>query len=444
MAMAATAQLSKAGWESLNEEMRAYLSDVVMGSLPKDYIIDLTISICSIKSDGRIPNYNFETIDNKIILTDETEKPEDLRTESHDLSGHMIDNGISVRTPPEELLFSSDTSPSQLKKPRLEPSFSESHVKDLVNEMLRAKSSADANQGGNEDVEGAHHEHPFSLMRTQSDNITTTVGKNNDQSLLATFTRDQLMNSLSTLQSNNQQTENMTTNQSLPMMFNQIPGIQSPLNFLTENLQKVQQQQQQQAELNDDGSEIQVRSIKIEDPNQPPPTGPGPYRRRHIWMCSVCGVKKPTKQQVDMHTAVHSDVRPFKCIYPFCGKAFKTKLVLQRHQQCHEDKLERTLKSKLKNLAKSHQEQRQQITSADASVFQQIQQHTNILNNSVKNLSANNLNISATLADFYGNEENIPKVNNGMIHPSILDNSTKLENTAEKLSPVENVSIEHS
>ena len=138
MAMAATAQLSKAGWESLNDEMRAYLnvcktifmeltifskksvfqsflylSDVVMGSLPKDYIIDLTISICSIKSNGRTPNYNFETIDNKIILTDETEKPD---LQSHDLSGHMIDNGISVRTPPEELLTSSDTSPSQLKK----------------------------------------------------------------------------------------------------------------------------------------------------------------------------------------------------------------------------------------------------------------------------------------------------------------------------------------
>lgn len=423
MAMAATAQLSKAGWESLNDEMRAYLSDVVMGSLPKDYIIDLTISICSIKSNGRTPNYNFETIDNKIILTDETEKPD---LQSHDLSGHMIDNGISVRTPPEELLTSSDTSPSQLKKPRLEPSFSESHVKDLVNEMLRAKSS-EANQGGNEDVEGAHHEHPFSLMRTQSENITTNTGNNNEQSLLATFTRDQLMNSLSSLRSNNHQPEN--TNQSLPMMFNQTSGVQSPLNFLTENLQKVQQQNQQ-VELNDDAPE--PRSIKIEDPNQPPPTGPGPYRRRHIWMCSVCGVKKPTKQQVDMHTAVHSDVRPFKCIYPFCGKAFKTKLVLQRHQQCHEDKLERTLKSKLKNLVKNHHEQRQQI-----------QQHTNILNNSV-NLSANNLNISATMADFYGNEENIPKVNNGMTHPSILDNSTKLENTAEKLSPVENVSPEHS
>lgn len=54
-----------------------------------------------------------------------------------------------------------------------------------MNEMLRAKSS-EANQGGNEDVEGAHHEHPFSLMRTQSDNITTNTGINNEQSLLAT------------------------------------------------------------------------------------------------------------------------------------------------------------------------------------------------------------------------------------------------------------------
>ena len=106
MAMAATAQLSKSGWESLNPEMKAYLSDVVMGSLPKDYIIDLTISICGIRADGRTPNYNFETIGNKIILTDETKSNNNgvisVQTES------PVENEI--------LVTSSDTSPSQLKK----------------------------------------------------------------------------------------------------------------------------------------------------------------------------------------------------------------------------------------------------------------------------------------------------------------------------------------
>ena len=131
-------------------------------------------------------------------------------------------------------------------------------------------------------------------------------------------------------------------------------------------------------------------------------------------MCSVCGVKKPTKQQVDMHTAVHTDLRPYKCGYPFCGKAFKTKLVLQRHQQCHEDKLERTLKNKLKNLAKSQQKQQQQNETS-----------VNVPQMSDFSGAANNLNISADLLqNFYGNEENItPGQNNSnIVHPSILEN----------------------
>ena len=91
---------------------------------------------------------------------------------------------------------------------------------------------------------------PNNLVRSQSDNTqnSSKSNENNNLNLL-------LMNSLTSLQKS---TENNNTN--LPTM----NFLSSPLNLLQNN---------QKTEENSDNPNNQViRSIKIEDPNQPPPT----------------------------------------------------------------------------------------------------------------------------------------------------------------------------
>ncbi|XP_064602846.1 zinc finger protein 3-like [Liolophura sinensis] len=62
------------------------------------------------------------------------------------------------------------------------------------------------------------------------------------------------------------------------------------------------------------------------------------HKRRHTaavsrFMCDICGLTFMFKSNLEMHAAVHSDVKKFQCSE--CGKAFKTYPTLYSHQQCH-------------------------------------------------------------------------------------------------------------
>ena len=74
---AAVAQLSQSGWSSLSEQWKACIADIVLGNLPEQFILQVSISICSILAQGRTLCFEYKQNMNQHILTDNSK----LKTE---------------------------------------------------------------------------------------------------------------------------------------------------------------------------------------------------------------------------------------------------------------------------------------------------------------------------------------------------------------------------
>merc|ERR1711981_1170569 len=56
---AAIAQLSQTGWSSLSKDLKNSVSEIILGHLPQEFILQATINICSILARGKQPNFEF-------------------------------------------------------------------------------------------------------------------------------------------------------------------------------------------------------------------------------------------------------------------------------------------------------------------------------------------------------------------------------------------------
>jgi len=71
---AAVAQLSQSGWGSLSEQWKACIADIVLGNLPEQFILQVSISICSILAQGRTLGFEYKQNLNQHILTDNSKE----------------------------------------------------------------------------------------------------------------------------------------------------------------------------------------------------------------------------------------------------------------------------------------------------------------------------------------------------------------------------------
>ena len=76
---AAIAKLSNGGWPGLNFDLKSCLAEVILGSLPKQFIMELATHICTEKAKGKTPEFGFKIQQKKLILNleaDNNQNPE--------------------------------------------------------------------------------------------------------------------------------------------------------------------------------------------------------------------------------------------------------------------------------------------------------------------------------------------------------------------------------
>ena len=68
--MTAVLKLSRSGWSSLTDDLKSCISEIILGNLPQDFILDITIMITHTLSRGKRPKFQYEQNNEKIILID--------------------------------------------------------------------------------------------------------------------------------------------------------------------------------------------------------------------------------------------------------------------------------------------------------------------------------------------------------------------------------------
>ena len=56
----AIARLSQSGWSSLEKDLKNLVSEIILGHLPREFILQSTINICSHLAKGKQPNFEFQ------------------------------------------------------------------------------------------------------------------------------------------------------------------------------------------------------------------------------------------------------------------------------------------------------------------------------------------------------------------------------------------------
>jgi len=90
----AIARLSQTGWSSLEKDLKTLVSEIILGNLPREFILQSTINICSHLAKGTQPNFEFQNHGDKIILL---ERPATTNTTNnlHDTSvKSFLDNKL--------------------------------------------------------------------------------------------------------------------------------------------------------------------------------------------------------------------------------------------------------------------------------------------------------------------------------------------------------------
>ena len=69
--MTAVLKLSRSGWSSLTNDLKSCISEIILGNLPQDFILDITILITHTLSRGKRPKFHYEHDNDRIVLIDE-------------------------------------------------------------------------------------------------------------------------------------------------------------------------------------------------------------------------------------------------------------------------------------------------------------------------------------------------------------------------------------
>lgn len=87
---AAIAQLSQSGWSSLSKDLKSSVSDIILGHLPQEFILQATISICSILARGKRPNFEFQHKTDQMVLINRNDLPETPQPKPQTIAAQLI------------------------------------------------------------------------------------------------------------------------------------------------------------------------------------------------------------------------------------------------------------------------------------------------------------------------------------------------------------------